>query len=288
MTKSKKAAVGAAPISDFTPDAVMLRTCDRNGKAYGNFQWPLTVGEMVAAPDWNDREECGGGLHGLIGGLGDWGHLSTDHDAKWMICAIMRSEAVAIGVDKIKVPRCRVDFIGSRAEAFARIPKTMFTEISRTVAEAVKDVEKKENTVSTTGYGSAAATTGYGSAAATTGYGSAAATTGYGSAAATTGNRSAAATTGNRSAAATTGNRSAAATTGDGSAASALGKNAIAAALGSNARAKSNTAIVLARYDDDWNVTHVFAGMVDGVTIKGDTWYELDANGTPVEVDGDQ
>ena len=95
--------------------------------------------------------------------------------------------------------------------------------------------------------------------------------------------KSAAATTGDGSAAATTGDRSAAATTGDRSAASALGKNSIAAALGIGARARSNTAIMLARYDNNYNITHVFAGMVDGCTIKGGVWYELDTEGRPVE-----
>ena len=43
------------------------------------------------------------------------------------------------------------------------------------------------------------------------------------------------------------------------------------------------TAIMLARYDDELSVTHVFAGMVDGAKIKGGVWYELDADGLPVE-----
>ena len=210
MAGTKKPAVAEAtpsPSPDFAPDALMLRTCDKDGNAHLGFQWPLTVGEIVTAPDWNPAPVCGGGLHGLIGALGDWGLLSSEDDAKWMLCAIMRSEAVPIDDDKIKVPRARVDFVGSRAEVLSRISKTMVDEIFR----------------------------------------------------------------------------SAAATTGDGSAAAATGKNSIAAALGPNARAKSNTAIMLARYDDSWNVTHVFAGMVDGVTIKGGVWYELNAEGQPVE-----
>ena len=215
--------------NSFAPDAIMLRTCDKDGRAHAGFQWPLTRGEMVVAPDWDPAPVCGGGLHGLIGGLGDWGLLNESADAKWLLCAIMRSEAVAIGDEKIKVPRCRVDFIGSRAEVLSRIPETMFTEISFTVKGATKDSEKSETTVATTGDDSAAATTGDGSAAATT------------------------------------------------------GPNSIAAALGPNARAKSATAIILSRYDGGWNVTHVFASMVDGAAIKSGVWYELDENGAPVE-----
>ena len=180
MARPKKTAVVVeAPVSDFVPDAVMLRTCDKDGKSYGGFQWPLTKGAIVTARDWSPEPVCGG-LHGLIGGIGNWDLLSDSDDAKWMLCAIMRSESVVIDEQKIKVPRCRVDFVGSRAEVLSRIPKSMVAEISFSVNEATKDIEKKKSAAATTGYRSAAATTGYSSAAATTGDRSAAATTGTG------------------------------------------------------------------------------------------------------------
>ena len=40
----------------------MLRI-SRGGRCYNGFQW-APVGEWTEAPDWNDRDECGGGLHG--------------------------------------------------------------------------------------------------------------------------------------------------------------------------------------------------------------------------------
>jgi hypothetical protein len=44
--------------------SLVLRVCGPNGESYNGFRWPLTVGAEVVAPDWNERAECGNGLHG--------------------------------------------------------------------------------------------------------------------------------------------------------------------------------------------------------------------------------
>lgn len=63
-----------------------LRTCDKNGKSYGGFQWDLTVGAVNVAPDWKLIAACGTGLHGLLGGRGaEHGCLNWCEDSIWVV-----------------------------------------------------------------------------------------------------------------------------------------------------------------------------------------------------------
>ena len=95
-----------------------LRTTDKNGKAHGGFQWPMQVGAIVEAPDWNPRAECGQGLHGLKDGLGDASHLSSASDAVWWI--VKADDAVDLD-GKQKFPRCEVVALGDRATVTAAL-----------------------------------------------------------------------------------------------------------------------------------------------------------------------
>jgi hypothetical protein len=96
-----------------------LRTTDKDGKAFGGFQWPVQVGAVVEAPDWSPEPECGNGLHGLKDGLGGSSNLSWDADALWWI--VEADEAVCIDGDKWKFPRCTVVAVGSRADVTAEL-----------------------------------------------------------------------------------------------------------------------------------------------------------------------
>ena len=84
-------------------------------------------------------------------------------------------------------------------------------------------------------------------------------------------------TTGDSANAATTGYRANAATT---------GKHAVAAALGYCCRAQAGEtgAIVIVNRDDDMSIKHIFASKVGENGIKPGVWYELSADGNPVEV----
>ena len=94
------------------PD-LFLRTTDKHGKSYCEFQWPLEVGATVTAPDWEPSTKCGNGLHGLLNGEGDSGLLSYDADALWWIV----EAADAINLDgKHKFKACRVVAFGPREE----------------------------------------------------------------------------------------------------------------------------------------------------------------------------
>ena len=123
-----------------------------------------------------------------------------------------------------------------------------------------------------------------------TGDGSAATNTGDRSAATNTGYRSAATNTGDGSAATNTGDRSAATNTGDRSAAIVEGKESIAIATGIEGKAKGALGcfIVLAEWCKDgnceWHIKDVKSAVVDGETIKANTFYMLkDGEFTEVE-----
>ena len=133
-----------------------------------------------------------------------------------------------------------------------------------------------------------AATTGCRAHAATTGDCAHAATTGYEAHAATTGYRAHAATNGDWAHAATTGDGAHAATTGYGARAEVSGMESIASALGIKGQVKGALGcwIVCAEWEsknEGWHIKCVKATVVDGKTIKADTWYTL-RDGEFVEV----
>ena len=92
-----------------------------------------------------------------------------------------------------------------------------------------------------------------------------------------TGNYSAATNTGDRSAATNTGNCSAATNTGDYSVAVVSGDDSIAFVSGYQSKAKGAKGcwLVLTERDDGMHIVDVQAVMVDGETIKADTFYTL-------------
>ncbi|MGZ8915357.1 MAG: collagen-like triple helix repeat-containing protein [Methylobacter sp.] len=114
----------------------------------------------------------------------------------------------------------------------------------------------------------------------------AASSTGDRGAASSTGTQGAASSTGDRGAASSTGYQGAASSTGTRGAASSTGYSSIAIASGRYGKAMSSegSAIVLCRYDDDGNMTHVRSAIAGRGEIKPLTWYTLDENGEFKEV----
>lgn len=151
----------------FVPDAWALRRTDAKGRSYGNFQWPLELGAIVTAPDWSPTPKCGGGLHGLPDGLGDYGLLGYGHGRIWWVVGFIRAEAVDLD-DKVKFPRCRVEYFGPMAGAMNLISQHC---IKRMLELA------KGNTA--TGYSGHAAATGDRGHAAVAGRNAVAAAVGY-------------------------------------------------------------------------------------------------------------
>jgi hypothetical protein len=149
-----------------------------------------------------------------------------------------------------------------------------------------------QGAASATGYQGAASATGDQGAASATGYQGAASATGYLGAASATGYQGAASATGDRGAASATGNRGAASATGYLGAASATGKSGIALAAGCECKAKGALGCAICCIERGrWNgetypILAVKAAIVDGETVKPDTWYML-KNGEFVEAENE-
>jgi hypothetical protein len=100
--------------------ALFLRTTDKDGKSHGGFQWPLEVGAIVTAPDWDATPKCGNGLHGLLNGEGEVSHLSDTPDAIWWI--VEADDAIDLG-GKHKFQSCKVVSFGRREEVTPQLRK---------------------------------------------------------------------------------------------------------------------------------------------------------------------
>jgi hypothetical protein len=225
---------------EFEHDFLFLRTADANGRSSGGFQWPIEAGGMVEAPDWNPEPVCGGGLHGISEGLGDWEQMKDpcDTSALWYVCGAKRSEAVDIDC-KIKVPRCRVLYVGGFSGAMRLISPVLSAAIISTVKARLKaDPDsgekngKKFGAASATGDRGAASATGYSGVASATGDRGVASATGGRGAASATGGRGAASATGDSGVASATGDRGVASATGYSGAACATGDSGVASATG--------------------------------------------------------
>ena len=163
--------------------------------------------------------------------------------------------------------------------------------------DAIKRADAEKENHATGDWGAASATGNLGAASATGNRGAASATgnlgaasaTGYRGAASATGDLGAASATGNWGAASATGNRGAASATGDLGAASATGKSGVALAAGLECKAKGALGCAICcvergKWDGEmYPILAVKAAIVDGETIKADTWYML-KNGEFVEV----
>ena len=115
------------------------------------------------------------------------------------------------------------------------------------------------------------------STAGTSGNSSTAGTSGNSSTAGTSGNYSTAGTSGDYSTAGTSGDYSTAAATGPYCRAKAEGNNSIAVANGYKSKVKGSVGcyLVLTEYDDDGNLLCADLKLVNGISIKADTWYML-------------
>ena len=93
-----------------------LRKIRKNGNNYFNdFVWPLEVGAEVEAPDWNPEPVCGGGLHCLPNGDGNW-DLFFSYGHYWAVLEFDEKDMVLIDSEKCKVKKCKIVFISENPE----------------------------------------------------------------------------------------------------------------------------------------------------------------------------
>ena len=176
-------------------EALAVRTSKPDGSSYSEksngFKWPKTG--IVECPDWNPEPVCGGGLHGLLDGDGDYPVLSMDNDALWQIVKVIRKDCVEID-HKVKFPRCEVLWTGNMPGAMAilidywimRMPKVSDKTDERAVGQRrlldeARAASGDRSKLAASGYGSQLAASGDGSQLAASGDRSQLAASGYGS-----------------------------------------------------------------------------------------------------------
>jgi len=215
-----------------TEKALAIRTCAKDGTAYGGFKWPLEVGATVTAPDWDSSPKCGNGLHALLDGNGDYSLLSGDVDAVWQVVEVERDSVVAIDDKKVKFESCKIVYSGCMAGAM-----TMISDNWIKLALTVKDSEKIQ---SASGYSSQLAASGYSSQLAASGDYSRLAASGYSSRLASSGDSSQLAASGYSSRLAASGDYSRLASSGYSSRLAASGDSSQLAASGDYSRLASS------------------------------------------------
>jgi hypothetical protein len=82
-------------------EVLVLRCCEKDFTSYRGFKYPEKG--YVEAPDWREDVKCGGGLHGLLWGCGDY-ELSN-HGSIWQLVKVDISNGFIDLGDKVKF-RC--------------------------------------------------------------------------------------------------------------------------------------------------------------------------------------
>ena len=289
--------------TDASGHVLVLRFADKDGKSYNGFQHPMTVGDVVTAPDWSTRAECGCGIHGWPWGIGIGEGKDPDWSELWQVYAVNPKDGIVSLDGKIKFRTGRLAYMGDWQGAvnFLLPGQIAWTQQAKSATGygSASSATGNSSASSATGYRSASSATGDGSASSATGDGSASSATGYGSASSATGDRSASSATGYRSASSATGYRSASSATGDGSASSATGDRSASSATGAcsassatgdcsaaivtglngHAKAGKYGCIALAWWNpkvNEYEMRCARIGNGQDDLLKPDTWYMLD------------
>ena len=293
----------SAPGWPTLPDGryAVLRTHRADGASYGGFRWPTEVGGVAVAPDWNPDPSirCGHGLHGLLWGCGD-GSLLTP-SLTWAIVAVDPGD-IATRLDGMAVPpkvrfrSAEVVHIGDRDSATGWIAAhggAGLPVVYGTATAGVRGTATAGDGGTATAGADGTATAGY-RGTATAGYRSTAtagvrgtATAGYGGTATAGAGGTATAGDGGTATAGVRGTATAGyrgtATAGDYGTATAGDGGTATAGYGATATAGDGGVLVI-RYYDRSGRGRLCVGQVDGVTLRPDTPYRLDAAGEFVEV----
>jgi hypothetical protein len=155
---------------------LILRTCNADMTSSHGFTWPKDG--PVEATDWDTKPECGGGLHGLMWGQGDWRLLRGELTAIWQVVEVDEADIVKIDSAKVKFKKGNVIFTGEMGKAVTMVlcHKENF---AKTFAEAKEKSEGDYSKAASSGTSSTAASSGNSSAAASSGDYSKAASSGY-------------------------------------------------------------------------------------------------------------
>ena len=192
MKKTSKEAAAASPATPSAPpepaitsvhqwtngraEVLILRCCDKDGTSHGGFKWPLKVGSVVEAPDWNPEPICGGGLHGWPWGIGMGGGKEPQFDGAWLVVGALPTDVVDLP-GKCKARAVTVRFVGDWQSATAFILAGQIAWVQH-AARGAASATGERGAASATGESGAASATGWSGAASATGWSGAACVTG--------------------------------------------------------------------------------------------------------------
>jgi hypothetical protein len=185
-------------------EVLCVKFVEKDGSSHGGFTWPLTVGAEVIAPDWTDKAECGGGLHGWPWGFSLGEGKDPVWEATWLVFGAQPADVVNLD-GKVKVRRAVVRYVGDWQGATGFVLSGQMAWVAQAAGGAASATGWR-GAASATGESGAASATGRSGAASATGEKGAASATGWMGAASATGRRGAASATGEASAAVVTGN----------------------------------------------------------------------------------
>jgi hypothetical protein len=227
-------------------EVLCVKFVEKDGSSHGGFTWPLTVGAEVIAPDWTDKAECGGGLHGWPWGFSLGEGKDPVWEATWLVFGAQPADVVNLD-GKVKVRRAVVRYVGDWQGATGFVLSGQMAWVAQAAGGAASatgwrgaaSATGESGAASATGRSGAASATGWMGAASATGRMGAASATGWMGAASATGRRGAASATGWMGAASATGESGAASATGESGAASATGESGAASATGESGAASA-------------------------------------------------
>jgi hypothetical protein len=157
-------------------EVLCVKFVEKDGASYGGFKWPLTVGAEVIAPDWTEKAECGGGLHGWPWGFSLGDGKDPVWEATWIVFAANPGDVVELD-GKVKVRRAIVRYVGDWQGATAFVLSGQMAWVAHAASGAASATGGR-GAASATGWRGAASATGGMGAASATGAASAAVVTG--------------------------------------------------------------------------------------------------------------
>ena len=150
-------------------EVLVLRYVNKEGKSYNDFQHPLTVGESVTAPDWNDKAECGGGIHGWPWGFHLGEGKEVDWGATWQVYGVKPNDIIDLD-GKVKFRTGILRHVGTWHSAAMCILEGQIAWVQQASRGAASATDYR-GVASATGYSGVASATGSCTASVVTGTG---------------------------------------------------------------------------------------------------------------------
>ena len=269
-------------------EVLVVKWVNANGTSYRGFTHPLKVGDVVTAPDWNDKPECGGGIHGWPWCFSLGEGKAADFAAHWLVYGVDPKDVICLDGGKVKFRTGTVRHSGDWHGAMMYVLAGQMAWV-RHASSGAATASGDNGAATASGYNGAATASGDNGAATASGDNGAATASGYSGAATASGHSGAATASGDSGAATASGYSGAATASGTRGAATASGKAlaAVVTGVSGKARAPECGCIALAWWNAKKKRSQMRCAVIgkDKGQLKPDTWYRLDDDGNFVEVE---